>query len=50
MKKYVVTYVCEYDVEALDEDEAIDMALEYHAQLPDGVWEAQEVEEFGYNV
>jgi hypothetical protein len=45
MKKYLVTYVCEYDVEALDEDEAIDLALEYHAQLPDGVWEATIVED-----
>jgi hypothetical protein len=43
MKKYLVTYVCEYEVEALDEDEAIDNALEYHAQLPDGGWEAVEI-------
>ena len=40
MKSYLVTYVCEYEVQALDEDEAIDIALEYHANLPDGVWEA----------
>jgi hypothetical protein len=45
MKKYLVTYVCEYEVEALDEDEAIDVALEYHAQLPDGVWEASPIED-----
>jgi hypothetical protein len=44
MKKYLVTYTCEYEVEALDEDEAIDMALEYHANLPDGAWEATVVE------
>jgi hypothetical protein len=45
MKKYLVTYVCEYEVEALDEDEAIDIALEYHANLPDGVWEANLIED-----
>jgi hypothetical protein len=45
MKSYLVTYVCEYDVEALDEDEAIDIALEMHAHRPDGVWEATIVED-----
>ncbi len=40
MKKYLVTYVCEYEVEALDEDEAIDLAIERHFKLPDGDWEA----------
>ena len=45
MKQYLVTYVCEYEVEALDEDEAIDIALEYHAELPDGVWEVTLVDQ-----
>ena len=38
-KKYLVTYSCEYDVEALDKDEALVIALEQHAHLPDGIWE-----------
>jgi hypothetical protein len=44
MKKYLVTYTAEYEVEALDEDEAIDQAIEIHFELPDGVWEATIVE------
>ncbi len=44
MKNYIVTYICEYEVQALDEDEAIDIALEMHANLPDGIWEATIVE------
>jgi hypothetical protein len=40
MKKYVVTYTAEYVVEALDEEEAIDQAIEIHFELPDGSWEA----------
>lgn len=44
MKKYVVIYTAEYEVEALDEDEAIDMAIEYHSKLPEGNWEATIVE------
>jgi hypothetical protein len=45
MKQYLVTYVCEYEVEALDEDEAIDIALEMHAELPDGAWEVTLVDQ-----
>ena len=40
-KKYLVTYTCEYEVEALDEDEAIDQAIEIHFELPNGSWEAE---------
>ncbi len=41
MKRYLVTYTAEYWVTALDEDEAIAMAIEIHEDLPDGVWEAE---------
>jgi hypothetical protein len=41
MKKYLVTYTAEYEVEALDEDEAIAMAIEIHEDLPDGIWEVR---------
>ncbi len=43
-KVWTVFYTAEYDVIADSEDEAIELALEKHAQLPDGVWEAQIVE------
>jgi hypothetical protein len=38
--KYQVRYEATYYVEALDEDHAIDLAVEQHSQLPDGSWEA----------
>ncbi len=41
MKRYLVTYTAEYEVEALDEDEAIDQAIEIHFELPNGSWEAE---------
>lgn len=41
MKKYTVKYSAEYEVEALDEDEAIDAAIEIHFDMPDGSWEAE---------
>ena len=40
-KKFIVTYTAEYEVEALDEDEAIDQAIEIHFELPNGSWEAE---------
>jgi hypothetical protein len=43
-KSWTVLYSCEYDVVAETEDEAIELALEMHANLPDGVWEAIEEE------
>lgn len=39
MKKYVVNYYATYWVEAEDEDEAIDLAIEQHEDMPDGTWE-----------
>ncbi len=41
MKRYLVTYTAEYEVEALDEDEAIAEAIAIHEDLPDGVWEVR---------
>jgi hypothetical protein len=41
-KSWTVVYHCEYDVVAETEDDAIEIALEMHAELPDGVWEAIE--------
>ncbi len=43
MKRYRVDYTASYWVEALDEDEAIDLAIEEHSKLPDGDWEAVEI-------
>ncbi len=40
MKSYEVTYVATYYVNATNEDEAIELAIEQHEQLPDGQWEA----------
>jgi hypothetical protein len=45
MKRYRVDYTASYWVEALDEDEAIDLAIEEHSKLPDGDWEAIEIVE-----
>lgn len=39
MAKYEVIYTATYWVEAEDEDEAEDLAIEQHEDLPDGVWE-----------
>lgn len=43
MRKYIIYYSAEYEVEAENEDDALDIALEKHAQLPDGYWEVEEI-------
>jgi hypothetical protein len=40
MKTWQVEYSAVYWVEAETEDEAIELAIESHADLPDGSWEA----------
>lgn len=40
MPTWQVNYIAAYWVEADTEDEAIDKAIELHADLPDGSWEA----------
>jgi hypothetical protein len=40
MKTWQVEYNAAYWVEAETEDEAIELAMEKHAELPDGDWEA----------
>jgi hypothetical protein len=40
MKTWQVEYNAAYWVEAETEDEAIELAMEKHADLPDGDWEA----------
>jgi hypothetical protein len=40
LKVWQVEYSAAYWVEATSEDEAIDKAMELHADLPDGSWEA----------
>lgn len=40
MASYQVDYVATYYVEANDEDEAIDLAIEIHNEMPDGDWQA----------
>lgn len=39
-KTWQVEYSATYWVEATSEDEAIDLAMEQHADLPDGSWDA----------
>jgi spore germination protein YaaH len=39
LKTWQVEYSATYWVEATSEDEAIDKAMEQHADLPDGSWE-----------
>jgi hypothetical protein len=38
--QYQVTYQATYYVDAKDEDEALDLAIEQHSDGPDGCWEA----------
>jgi hypothetical protein len=40
MKTWQVEYTAAYWVEAESEDEAIDLAMEKHSELPDGDWNA----------
>jgi hypothetical protein len=40
MKTWQVEYNATYWVEAETEDEAIDLGIEAHSQLPDGDWKA----------
>jgi hypothetical protein len=40
LKVWQVEYSAVYWVEATSEDEAIEKAMELHADLPDGSWEA----------
>jgi hypothetical protein len=40
LKVWQVEYSATYWVEATNEDEAIEKAIEEHADLPDGSWEA----------
>ena len=40
MKTYQVEYTATYWVEANDEDEAIELAILQHEDLPDGDWNA----------
>jgi hypothetical protein len=44
-KVYEVSYIAYYYVEADDEDEAIELAIEEHENLPDGSWQVESVEE-----
>ena len=43
MKKYRIDYTASYWVEAEDEDEAIELAILEHEDMPDGDWEATEL-------
>ena len=49
MKRYRVDYTASYWVEAEDEAQAIDLAIDEHFEMPDGDWEAVEIVE-GNNV
>lgn len=41
MASWQVTYDATYWVEAETEEEAIELAIEQHAELPDGDWNAE---------
>ncbi len=41
MKTWKVEYNATYWVEAETEDEAIELGMEKHSELPDGDWEAE---------
>ena len=41
MASWQVTYEATYWVEATTEEEAIDLAIDKHSELPDGDWSAQ---------
>lgn len=41
MASWQVTYDATYWVEAENEDEAIEKAMEIHADMPDGDWNAE---------
>jgi hypothetical protein len=45
MPRYLVTYYCEIEVEALDEDEAIEIGIQEWEDQPDGSWDATLIEE-----
>ena len=38
MTKYIVDYYASYTVEADNEDEAIELAIQEHFDMPDGSW------------
>lgn len=44
MTKYEVSYTAYYFVEADNEDEAIELAMEEHYENPDGSWEIENEE------
>ena len=41
LKSWQVEYIATYLVKALDENHAIDLAIEQHGEFPDGDWEAE---------
>ena len=41
LKNWQVEYSATYWVKAKSEDEAIELAIEQHADGPDGIWEAE---------
>jgi hypothetical protein len=45
MASWQVTYEATYWVEAITKEEAIDLAIDKHSELPDGDWSA-ELEQF----
>jgi hypothetical protein len=45
MAQYEVSYTAFYYVEADNESEAIELAIEQHEDNPDGSWEIESVEE-----
>lgn len=44
MKSYLVKYYAEYYVQADNEHTALELGIEKHANLPDGDWQVEELE------
>lgn len=43
MNRYRVDYTASYWVDADNEDDAIELAIQEHFEMPDGDWEAVEI-------
>lgn len=44
MAKYAVTYTTCLWIEAEDEEQAISIAIEEWEEMPDGTWEAEQID------
>jgi hypothetical protein len=50
MTTYLVTYTAQYQVTANTPDQAIAKAIDEHEQLPDGIWEPEQIYTTTYTI